>query len=55
MSARHPLVDFGDDGLCEARRRERAIDRGSQAYESMRIGRRHLHQHDIERHSASLK
>ncbi len=55
MRARHPLVDFGDDGLGAARRRQRAVDRGAQAHESVRVGRRHLHQHDIERHRAAFK
>ena len=55
MRARRAIIHFGDHGLCATHRGHGAVDRGAQAHESVRIGRRHLHQHDVERQSSGFK
>ena len=55
VRARHLPVHFGNHGLCVAHRRQRAIHRRAQAHKSVRIRRRNLHQHHVERQSAGLE
>ena len=49
MGARRAIIHFCDNGLCTASRSHGAVDRGAETYKSVSIGRRHLHQYDIER------
>jgi len=55
MRARHLLVHFGNHDLRVADRRQRAVHRRAQAYKPVRVRRRNLHQHNIERQSAALE
>ena len=55
MRARHLPIHFGNHDLGAAHRRQRAVHRRSQAHESVRVRRRNLHQHHIERQSAALE
>ena len=55
VRARHLPIHFGNHDPGAARGRQRAIHRGPQAHESVRIRRRNLHQHHVERQRAGLE
>ena len=55
MGARHLPVHFRNHDGSAAQGRLRAVHRRAQGHETVRIRRRYLHQHHVERQSAALK